>query len=43
MTPDQVVDAARPPRAIVADDVEFSAETLMRSDMDFLVRIFARR
>jgi 2-isopropylmalate synthase len=43
MTPDQVVDAAV--RAIgfareYTDDVEFSAEDAVRSDIDFLCRIF---
>ena len=42
MTPDQVVVAAKV--ASIAreytDDVEFSAEDAVRSDMDFLVRIF---
>ncbi|TDR80578.1 2-isopropylmalate synthase [Paludibacterium purpuratum] len=43
MTPDQVVEAAV--RAVrqarnFTDDVEFSAEDAVRSDMDFLVRIF---
>lgn len=43
MTPDQVVDAAV--RAIgiareYTDDIEFSAEDAVRSDMDFLCRVF---
>ncbi|MBV8647087.1 2-isopropylmalate synthase [Paludibacterium sp.] len=43
MSPDQVVEAAV--RAVklarnYTDDVEFSAEDAVRSDMDFLVRIF---
>jgi 2-isopropylmalate synthase len=43
MTPDQVVDAAV--RAVrlareYTDDVEFSAEDAVRSDLDFLVRVF---
>jgi len=43
MTPDQVVDAAV--KAVhwsleYTDDVEFSAEDAVRSDMDFLCRIF---
>lgn len=43
MTPDQVVEAAV--RAVVwareyTDDVEFSAEDAVRSDVDFLCRIF---
>ena len=43
MTPDQVVDAAVAAVRIAkeyTDDVEFSAEDAVRSDMDFLVRIF---
>lgn len=43
MTPDQVVEAAVAAVRIAkeyTDDVEFSAEDAVRSDMDFLVRIF---
>ena len=43
MTPDQVVEAAVKAVRIAreyTDDVEFSAEDAVRSDMDFLVRIF---
>nr|WP_197433135.1 2-isopropylmalate synthase [Janthinobacterium sp. B9-8] len=43
MTPDQVVDAAVKAVKIAleyTDDVEFSAEDAVRSDMDFLIRIF---
>lgn len=43
MTPDQVVDAAVKAVTIAleyTDDVEFSAEDAVRSDMDFLIRIF---
>jgi 2-isopropylmalate synthase len=43
MTPDQVVDAAIKAVKLAleyTDDVEFSAEDAVRSDMDFLVRVF---
>ncbi len=43
MTPDQVVDAAVKAVKLAleyTDDVEFSAEDAVRSEMDFLVRIF---
>jgi 2-isopropylmalate synthase len=43
MTPDQVVDAAVKAIGIAreyTDDVEFSAEDAVRSDMDFLCRVF---
>ncbi|WP_341678498.1 2-isopropylmalate synthase [Niveibacterium sp. SC-1] len=43
MQPDQVVDAAVAAVKLArqfTDDVEFSAEDAVRSDMDFLVRIF---
>lgn len=43
MSPDQVVDAAVKAVKIAleyTDDVEFSAEDAVRSDMDFLIRIF---
>jgi 2-isopropylmalate synthase len=43
MTPDQVVDAAVNAIGIArgyTDDVEFSAEDAVRSDMDFLCRVF---
>ena len=43
MTPDQVVDAAVNAVKIAreyTDDVEFSAEDAVRSDIDFLIRIF---
>ena len=43
MTPDQVVEAAIKAVKLAkeyTDDVEFSAEDAVRSDMDFLVRVF---
>jgi 2-isopropylmalate synthase len=43
MTPDQVVDAAVKAVKIAreyTDDVEFSAEDALRSDIDFLARVF---
>jgi 2-isopropylmalate synthase len=43
MTPDQVVDAAVKAIGVAreyTDDVEFSAEDAVRSDMDFLCRVF---
>ncbi|OYX27996.1 MAG: 2-isopropylmalate synthase [Hydrogenophilales bacterium 32-62-9] len=41
MQPDQVVEAAAVKLALeYTDDVEFSAEDAVRSEMDFLVRIF---
>ncbi len=43
MTPDQVVEAAVKAVKLAkeyTDDVEFSAEDAVRSDMDFLVRVF---
>jgi 2-isopropylmalate synthase len=43
MTPDQVVEAAVQAVTLAreyTDDVEFSAEDAVRSDMDFLVRVF---
>jgi len=43
MTPDQVVDAAVMAVKLAlefTDDVEFSAEDAVRSEMDFLVRVF---
>src|SRR3546814_15824862 len=43
MQPDQVVEAAVKAVRLAleyTDDVEFSAEDAVRSDMDFLVRIF---